>query len=170
MHISCKPDHDAGELNEGQEAGSEFAEASGNAPVLFELLKEALDQMALLVKGPVARPGFLVCLGRDTVIRARRGNEIADCLRAVGLVCNHDGSIQRHGRQRCFCIPGIVEVARRQVNVDRIPQAVNDRVDFRCLSASTDPDMLVYFPVYRPFFAPAPCWCASTLVLSMLMS
>jgi hypothetical protein len=63
-----------------------------------------------------------------------------------------------------------VEVARRQVNVDRIPQAVNNRVDFRRLSASTDSYMLVYFPVYRPFFAPAPCWCASTLVLSMLMS
>lgn len=56
------------------------------------------------------------------------------------------------------------------MDVDRISEAIDDRVDFRRLPASADPDMLMDFPVYSPFFAPAPCWCASTLVLSMLMS
>lgn len=64
-----------------------------------------------------------------------------------------------------------MEVACRQVHVDRIPKAVDDRVDFRCLPAPADPDMLADLAVvYRPFFDPALCWCASTLVLSRLIS
>lgn len=78
--ISGKPNHDAGELDKSEEAASEFVEACGDAPVLFELLKEALDQVALLIQDPVAGPRFLVRVGRDAIISARGGDGIAIAL------------------------------------------------------------------------------------------
>ena len=144
-------------MNEGEESGGEFVKAGSDAPILLEFLKEALDEVAFLVEMPVARPRLLVRLGRDAVIRARRSNEASDCLGTVGFICQHHRSLQRHGRQGCFRFPGIVEVARRQVDMDRIPQPIDDRVDFRRPSAPADSDVLLDFPAYRPFFAPALC-------------
>jgi hypothetical protein len=144
-------------LNEGEEAASELVEASGDAPVLLELLEEAFNQVALLVEGPVAGPGFLVCLGRDAVIRAGDGEKSADSFGPVSLIRQNSRSFQRHGGQRRFRFPGIVKVASRQVNVDRVPEAVDDHMNLCRLPAPADPDVLVNFAVYRPFFAPALC-------------
>ena len=157
-------------MDKGEEAASELGEPSSNPPILFELLKETFNQVSLFVEEPVAGPGILVRLGRDAIIGSSSGNELADCFGPIGFVRQDDGSFQRYIRQGRFRFFRIMDIARRQVNVYRIAKTVNDCVNFRRFAASADSDMLLDLAAYRPFFAPALCWCASTLVLSMLIS
>lgn len=60
------PEHQPIRACPGMHRGTHQArkrEASGITPILLELLKETLDQVALLGKGPVARHGSLFVLG-----------------------------------------------------------------------------------------------------------
>jgi len=63
-----------------------------------------------------------------------------------------------------------MQVARREMKVDRIPKAIDNYVDFCCFPSSAGSDMLVDIAIFRPFFAPALCWCACEQVLSILIS
>src|SRR5947209_14114508 len=56
-------------------------------------------------------------------------------------------------------------LSRRQEEAERIAQGIDQSVDFRAQSASAAPDRLV-FAVF--FLAPALCWCARTIVLSIM--
>ena len=113
--------------------------------------------MALLVKEPIAGPGNLVRLGRDAVIGSSGGDELTDRFGAIGFIRQDDGSFKRYIGQGCLRLFGIVDIARRQVNVYRIAKTVNDCVNFRRFTASADPDVLLDLAAYRPFFAPALC-------------
>lgn len=76
--ILGEPDHSTGNLDKSKETASELTKAGSDTPVLLELLKETLYQVALLVQGPIARPGIFVRLGRYTVMGTRGGDEITD--------------------------------------------------------------------------------------------
>src|SRR3954453_21443883 len=58
-----------------------------------------------------------------------------------------------------------MRLSRRQEEAERIAQGIDQRVDFRAQSASAAPDPLV-FAVF--FWAPALCWWARTMVLSIM--
>lgn len=76
--ILSEPDHSTGNLGKSKETASELTKAGSNSPVLLELLKETLYQMALLEQGSIARPGIFVRLGRYTVMGPGCGDEITD--------------------------------------------------------------------------------------------
>lgn len=69
-------------------------------------------------------------------------------------------------RQHIHRYSGIVDITGGKLEVNRITQTIDNRVDFGCLATSAGSDMLVNLAVYSPFLAPALCWCAFTLVES----
>ena len=63
---SRQPNPHASELNEEKEAFGQFRIASGNPPVLLELLEETLNKMPLLVLVVIAGPRLLfIGFGRN---------------------------------------------------------------------------------------------------------
>lgn len=145
-------------MNESEKALSEFVIAGGDSAKLLEFLKEALHQMAFFVEPPVAIPGiFLVGLRRDAIRSTGCFNKASDVLRTVGFVTQHHASFQGHITQGSDCLLGIMQVAGGEMHMDGVAQRIYHRVDFRGLTATTNPDLLVDFAVYSPFFAPALC-------------
>src|ERR1700737_5385632 len=115
----------------------------------------------LLVKGAL---GFAIALGRDHrgltcreqgLDHAFVGIESFVCQQSIGLHLRQ----QRIGAFEIMCLPW------GQQEGKRIAQGVRQRVDFGAQSAFAAPDRLV-FAVF--FWAPALCWCARTIVLSIM--
>ena len=59
----------------------------------------------------------------------------------------------------------VVALSGRQMKARGVAQRVDCGVNFGTQSASAAPDTLF---VQTPFFAPALCWCARTMVLSIM--
>ena len=53
--MAIKPDHNAGELDEGEDAADELVDAGSDAPVLLDFLEEAFERVAFLVVGVAAK-------------------------------------------------------------------------------------------------------------------
>ncbi len=58
-----------------------------------------------------------------------------------------------------------MDLAWRQDEPNGIAESVNADVDFGAQAAARTPDRLIFAP---PFLAPAACWCARTMVESMI--
>ena len=99
-------------MNEGQERSIEFVIASKYPAEPFEFLKEAFNQMALLVGIPIYRPWIAdIALGWNCIGSILRIDVFSDCLGTIGFIAediaplNVDLAEQRDG------VPGIVVIA-----------------------------------------------------------
>jgi len=87
-------------MDESEEPSCEFIVASSDPSETFELLKETLNEMSLLVLPPVAWPRLLcVYLGWDAVLGASLINELTDGLRPICFVRHDDGTLYRNMQQ-----------------------------------------------------------------------
>lgn len=91
--ISTQPQAHRGELDHGEEVGSELVVAVGDTAEVLLLGEEPLNQVALAVE-PLAEAGLPapVALGRDVGRGALLLDQIADTVGVVGLVGQHDGA------------------------------------------------------------------------------
>ena len=120
---------------------------------MFELVEEALDEIAFTVEGEVARArGFSVGFGGDdggdrSIVEG--GDEGVG---VEGLVSDQSAGID--GFDQRFSTNEIVILARAEYDLDRIAKGVDERVNLGGQSAAGSADGLraVFF------WAPALCW------------
>jgi hypothetical protein len=137
----------------GEEVAGELVVAGCDGPEVFELVKEALDEVAFAVEGEVALSrGDAIGLGRDDRSDAARLQGQDQGVGVIGLV-GQEGSRTDPGQQR-LGLAKIGGLAGGQGDADRIAQGVDDNVDLGGQSASGAADGLV--AVF--FRAPALCW------------
>jgi hypothetical protein len=132
---------------------------------LFELTYKILDQMARLVHLSVKIPRYLATPpGRNYGRLARRHEWFDHAL--VGI----EGFIGQHGigfhlRQQRVGAFKIMRLTTSQKERERIAQCVDHEMDFCAQPTFAAPDRLV-FTLF--FWAPALCWWARTIVLSIM--
>lgn len=103
-------------------------------------------------------------LARCLSIRTRRDDwrhrfrldRLNHCVRVVGFV--GDEILPLCGRDQPRRFDDVVDVSRRDVDVDGVAETINERVDFRCKTAARASNALLFGPP----FPPAECWCART--------
>src|SRR5690348_13741618 len=139
--------------------------AGRDGPVLLQFGAEVLDQMARLVEVLVVRAQLLaVRLGRDHGrLACPRERLEHSLLGIVGLVGDQRGSGEV-GRQSIGTVE-VVRLPRREGEAGRVAERVDQGVDLRAQAAAAAPDRLVATPFLT---APALCWWARTIVLSIM--
>ena len=137
--------------------------ARGDAPEVFDLEEEPFDEIAFAVEREVARDlwrGFSGWDHRDGVLF---GDGIAERLGIVALIAE-DVSGRQIGDQG-FGLGDVVDLSWRKNEAEWIAQGIDDGVDFGGQSAARASDRASF----RPPFLPAACWCARTMVESIMM-
>lgn len=137
--------------------------ACGYGSVLLELGKEVLDHMPRLVQGFVVFARLLVGAARWNHHRLARLEQRVNHpgLGIVGLVGNHGLSLAaRQQRIGAFKIMGL---SGREMKADRISQRIRGGVNLGAQASTAASNRLA-----APFFAPALCWCARTMVESIM--
>lgn len=152
-------------MNGGEEVSGRLVITRGNCSVLLELAVEILDEMARLVQLFVEGAwAFAIALGRDHRVFPGRTKRFDDALVSIkSFVCQQRIGLQL--RQQRVGPLQIMRLTRGQEEGERIAQGIDQGVDFGAQSAFAAPDRLV-FAVF--FLAPALCWCARTMVLSIM--
>jgi len=151
-------------VNAGEESFGELVVTRGDGAEMFELVEETLDEIAFAIEGEVAPTrGFPVGFRWDdwgdcSIVEG--GDEGVGVERLVG-----DQSARIDGSDQRFCASQIVILARAEHHLDRIAEGVDERVDLGGQSAAGSANGLraVFFS------APALCWCARTMVASIIM-
>jgi len=97
---------------------------------VFDFVEEAFDQMALLVDEPIdfARL-FAVAAGRDDGLHAPRLDRLDDGVGIVALVCDERLSPRRRQPEQRLRLAGVIGLAARQHEVQRVAKGVRDGVD-----------------------------------------
>jgi hypothetical protein len=144
------PEPDSGECDGGKEVPGELVIAGGDSSEVFELVEEALDEVALPVDRGIDRAlDLAVPLGRDVRVGAMGGDEIDDGTRVVAAV--GDGVLGRGeiGEQRRH--GGLVGgLARAEHEAQRQAPAIDDDVDLGAQSASRSSDGVIRPPLFPP--------------------
>ena len=161
---SVEKNDSAGQLNAGEEISGQFVVACGDSSKVLELVEEALDEIALTVEDKITSPrrlavGFRRNHGGDFAL----GERIEQRVGVVRLVANQSLWISLL-KQR-LCASQIVRLPRREHHIDGIAEGIDKGVNFSGQSAAGSADRLL--AVF--FRAPALCWCARTMVASMIM-
>lgn len=152
-------------MDAGEEVSGGLVVARGNGAVLLELAVEILDEMACLVH-------FFIKSALVFAIALRRDHDVFSCLAKrfdhplvgiEGFVCHQ--SLGLHLRKQHVGPFQVMGLARGEEEGKRIAQGIDQGMDFGAQSAFAAPDRLV-FTVF--FWAPALCWWARTMVLSIM--
>ncbi len=155
------------EINEGKKRRRQLVVTSGDTSELFEFQKEALDQVALLVKPPITTPRIAsIGFRRDSIVGILSLNKVQDLSSSIRFIRQNSAAREINVRQNIDGNCGIVYVPARQLKIERIPKGIHNSVDFGRFTTTTRANKLVNFAVYSPFLAPALCGCALTLVES----
>ena len=141
-------------MDEGEEGGAELVVSGGDAPVLLELVEEALDHVALpveLLLPAVAAPGAACRVG-NVGLGPLCSDVGPDPVGVVGLV-GDDGRLarkiaQQNGRALC-----IVRLTGRDQEAERAALRIDERVDLGREPASA----ATHATISTPFLAPAAC-------------
>jgi len=151
-------------VNAREKISRELVVAGGDGAKVLEFIEEALDEIALAVKGKVTGWRRLtVGFGRDHRGDLSLGKRVAERIGIVGLVRDESFRIDRfEQRLRASQIMGLT---RREHHLDGIAKRINNNVYFGGQSAAGPADRLV--TVF--FRAPALCWWARTMVASIIM-
>ena len=161
---SNHPDETGCQVNAAQEVASCLVVARSNGPVLLELGKEVLDHMARLVHGLVVVALLPVCAARWNHHRfvgfKQRLNH--SVLGVVALIGDHRLSLA--AKQQHIGALQVMGLPWRQMKPGGIAQRIRDGVNLGAQAPSAAPDGLAA----APFFAPALCWCARTMVESIM--
>jgi hypothetical protein len=131
---------------------------------MLDFIDEPLDQIAVPVDVRVigdclrARPAW-----RDHGFSTGIGNAGTKAIGVVTLV--GEQVLETKAFDQAFGLDDVVDLAWRQDEPNRIAESVNADVDFGTQAAARTPDRLIFA---SPFLAPAACWCARTMVESMI--
>ena len=162
---SIKPNDAGDELDGGEEVPRGLLVSGGDRTKLLDLGEEVLDQVTRRIKlsvvaarrGPVGsrrnHRGF--ASGRQRLKDPFIGVE-----RLIG-----DQRIGLHRGQQVVRPHQVVRFTASQEEADRVAQRVDQGVDFGAQSAARSTDRLVLAGF---FLAPALCWWARTMVLSII--
>lgn len=137
----------------GEEVPSELVVACGDAAKVFELVEEALDQIALPIELGVDRAlPFAVALGRDVRARAVFGNQPQDGFGIVAAVGDGiGGRAQAVEQGRDSRLVG--GLARREQQADGQASGIDHGVQLGAQSSTRTADGVIR----APFFPPAAC-------------
>ena len=154
---SGQPNANSGEQDEAKKVGGVLFVASGDAPIAIKLAEQVLDEVALFVN-------VTVDLSLHQSVRFRRNHGFHffrfNCgevrVRVVGLVGDEVFPLRLLDELGRFS--AVVDVPRREVDVERITEPVNESVDLgRKTSARASNTSIL-----GPPFPPAESWCAFT--------
>ena len=134
----------------------------------FELIEEALNQVAFLISVEIAKPRLdHIAFGWDRIRCSLLCDVGANGLCSICFIAQNVAAGNIYFRKQINGGTGIKDVPAGKQKVDGISQRIHNSMDFCSLSAPTCTDKLVVFRIYSPFFAPALCGCALMLVLSI---
>src|SRR6186997_1241932 len=139
--------------------------AGRDRPGLLQLGEEVLDPVACFVEILIVGARLLAArLGRDhrgpAGLRARPEDALLGVERLVG-----DRRGRGHVRQQRVRTLQLVRLPRREGEAGRVAERVHERMDLGAQAAAAAPDRLVAAPF---LIAPALCWWARTIVLSII--
>jgi hypothetical protein len=162
---SIKPDDGRSQMDCGEEISGGFVVARGDSSKLLELAEEVLNEMTRLEsRFVIGALGFAIVPGWNHGGFASRAKRLDHTLIGVEcFVCQQ--SVGLHVRQQRIGAFQIMCLARGQKEGEWIAQGVDQGVNFGAQPAVAGPDRLG-LTVF--FWAPALCWCARTVVLSIM--
>ena len=131
-------------MDEGQEAGSEFIEASGDPSELLELEEEGFHKVTLLVKPPIDVPRIgIIFPRRDTEIRVVVGDKLAELPLAIGPV-SEDGRTREVNLADQFLSDSNVRgIASGQQDRNGVAQSVHSGVNLGASAATAHSNALI---------------------------
>src|ERR1700756_3039170 len=131
---------------------------------MLDFINESLDQIALAVSVFVVRDGLRSRAARwDHGLGAPFCGAGAKTIRVINHISQQ--LLEREPADQVFGLENVVRLPRGQDEADGIAKSIHADVDLRTQAAARMPDPLILAP---PFFAPAACWCARTMVESMM--
>ena len=137
-------------MDEGQEAGSEFIEASGDPSELLELEEEGFHKMAFLVEPPIDEPRIgIIFPRRDTEIRVVVGNELTEFPLAIGPVSENGRPLEVNLADQFLGDSNVRGIASGQQNRYGIAQSVYSDMNLGASTATADANALIYLG-FRP--------------------
>ena len=144
---------DCGKGDGGQEVSGELVVACRDAAQMFELVEEALDQVALAVAFEIdAADDPDIALAGNVGGGAERGEQLDDAARAVAAVGDRiAGRRQAFDQARQGGLVG--SLTGGQQKADRQAGGIDDGVDFGGQSSTRTADGVIC----APFFPPAAC-------------
>ena len=151
-------------MQSSKEVAGGFFVACGDSSVMLDGVELSLDEIALGVECEVAGPFDLS--GRSWRYHSLDGayfKAVDEAVGIIALVGEQDSRLDL-GRQR-FRLGDVVSVATGEAERQWIAERVNDHVDFCRETTARAADGLVAPPYLR---APALCWCALTMVASII--
>ena len=131
---------------------------------MFDFVEETLDEIALAVEREVAQAlDDAVGFGRYDNFCTAGFDEVDDGFAVVSLVSQH--VFRGDVFQEQFRLGAIGGIARGEDETERIAQGIAQCMQFCGQSATRTADR---FRLAIPPFAPALCWCARTMVASII--
>ena len=139
---SC-PEQDSDDLNGGKEVGGVFFEAGGDAASMFELIEEALDEIALAVEDLAVASRHSAAAGcRNASANAALAQDVSEPVGVVGLVGDQAAMDGYHVEQAAGGAE-IVCLAGGQGQADRQAASIDHRMDFGRQTAARPADRFV---------------------------
>ena len=159
-----QPDAYGGELEGGEEVFGELVVAGRDPAKMFDLVEEALDEIARLIEIFAEADRVLaIGFGRDVSPCAAFGHRLAQSVGVVAFVGDQHRVFRQIGDQlgRAGDVAGL---AGSQFELDRPPVLVDERMDFggEPASGTTQTSILT------PLLAVAPCWWTRTIEVSII--
>lgn len=137
--------------------------AGGDSPEVFGFAEEAFDEVALFVDfGVMADAKGTASAGGDHGLGAGLIDRGAEVIGIVGTV-GKDVARRQVGNE-CLGLGDVAVLAGGDYEADGVAQAVDRDVQLGCQAASTTTNGAIF----RPPFLPVACWCARTMVESMI--
>ena len=131
-------------MDEGQEAGSEFIEASGDPSELLELEEEGFHKMAFLVEPPIDEPRIgIIFPRRDTEIRVVVGNELTEFPLAIGPVSENGRPLEVNLADQFLGDSNVRGIASGQNDRNGIAQSVYGSVNLGASAATAHSNALI---------------------------
>ena len=131
-------------MDEGEEAGSEFIEASSNPSELLELEEEGFHKMAFLVKPPIDIPRIgIIFPRRDTEIRVVVGDKLSKLPLTVGSVSENGRPLEVNLADQFFSDSNVRSVSCGQQDRYRIAQSVYSGVNLGASATTAHSNALI---------------------------
>ena len=131
-------------MDEGEEAGSEFIEASSNPSELLELEEEGFHKVTLLVKPPIDIPRIdIIYPRRDTEIRVVVGDELTELPLAIGPVGENGRSLEVDLADQFLGDSNVRGIASGQNDRNGIAQSVYSGVNLGASAATAHSNTLI---------------------------
>src|SRR5690349_21921713 len=130
---------------------------------MLDLVEEPLDQIAFLVDVLVIKDGSRSGAGRwDDSLCAYFCNTGTKAIGVEAFVCQQ--MLEREASDQILSLKDVMHLPSSQNEANRVAERVDTRADLGAQAAARTPDRLIFAPP----FAPAACWCARTMVESMI--